>query len=64
MSGGAGGGLGRWWGRVGSQRRVKPSIRTHTDSSAVCAVGNTNSLNLQDRPRQSLATVWHHTHPY
>ena len=33
-------------------------------SHAVCSVGDKNSLGPQDRPRQLLATVWHHTHPY
>ena len=74
-----------WGGWVGSQKRIKATIKTQTavvcvqqvaqtatihrtgqdtDSSSVCPVSGTNSHNPQDRPRQSLATVRHHTHPY
>ena len=48
---------------MGSRRRVKATIKD-TDSSSVCLVSGTDSHNLQDRPRQSLAKVWHHIHPY
>ena len=53
-------GDGWWWGRVGGW--VKPFIKTQT--AILCSVSDTNSLNSQDRPRQSLAAAWHHTHPY
>ena len=45
----AGGGLSKWWGRVGSQRQVKPFVRVYAESSAVCSLSHTNRLNLQDR---------------
>ena len=53
-------GGGRGW--VGSQRRVKATIKTQ--KAALCSVSDTNSHNPQDRPGQLLSTVWHHTHPY
>ena len=34
-----------------------------TESNTVCPVSDTNGHNPQDRLRQSLAVVWHHTHP-
>ena len=46
-------------GWVGSRRWVKATIETQT--AVVCPVSHTNSHNPQDRLRQSLATVWHHT---
>ena len=36
----------------------------HRQQYSVCPVSGTNNHNPQDRLRQSLATVWHHTHPY
>ena len=49
---------------MGSQRQVKPFIKTQTVIGTVCSVSNINSFNQQDRPRQLLAVVWHHIHPY
>ena len=49
---------------MGSRRRVKATIRTQTAAYVVCTVSGTDGHNSQDRPRQSLATVWHHIHPY
>ena len=48
---------------MGSRRQVKATIED-TDGSSVCPVSGTSSHNPQDRPRRSLAAVWHHTHPY
>ena len=69
MGGGEGGGWRGWgvvgvagWRRWGSRRQVKVTIKRQT--AVVCPVSGTDSLNPQDRPRQSLATVWHYTHPY
>ena len=31
---------------------------------SVCPVSGIDSYTPQDKPRQSLATFWHHTHPY
>ena len=36
----------------------------YTDSSAVCSVSDRKGLNPHDRSRQSLAAVWHQSHPY
>ena len=60
--GGGGGRMGGGGGRVGSRRRVKASIRTH--SNAVSSVSIRKGLNPQDRSRQSLAAVWYQSHPY
>ena len=50
----------RGWRRwVENRRQVKVTIED-TDSSTVCPVSGTSSHNSQDRPRQSLATVWLH----
>ena len=54
---------GGWWGWVGSRRRVKAAIED-TYSSNVYPVSGTGSHNPQDRLRQLLAAIWHHTHPY
>ena len=51
-----GGGRGGWEAKSG----LRPSFQD-TDSSSVCPVSGTNSHNPQDRPRQLLAIVWHHT---
>ena len=56
--------MGGWRRWVGSRRRVKATIKTQTVVLCVNAVSGTNSHNSQDSPRQSLATVWYHTHPY
>ena len=40
------------------------SFHEDTDSSAVCSVSDRKGLNPQDRSRQSLAAVWHQSHPY
>ena len=55
-----------WQRWVESRRRVKATIKrqTCTYNSSMCPVSGTDSHNPQDRLRQSLATVWHHTHPY
>ena len=68
MGGWAGGvgwveGAGGLKGRVGSRSRVKASMRTKT-ARAVCSVNDRKGLNPQDRSRQSLAAVWHQSHPY
>ena len=62
MGGGAGGGgvAGGGWEAEGG---LTPPLRD-THSSRVCPVSGTDSHNPQDRPRQWLATAWHHTHPY
>ena len=52
-----------WLGWAGSRRWVKATIED-TDNSSVCPVSGANSHNPQDRLRQLLAAVWHHTHPY
>ena len=44
------------------RRSFHTQYLSHTDSNDVYSVTDTNSLNPQDRLRQSLATVWHHTH--
>ena len=59
--------VGGWWGMVGGGGGwvggwIKPFIKTQT--AILCSVSDTNSLNSQDRPRQSLAAAWQHTHPY
>ena len=35
-----------------------------TDSSAVSSVSDRNRLSPQDRSRQLLTAVWHHSHAY
>ena len=46
---------GGWRGWVGSQRRVKATIKTQT--AVVCPVSGTSSHNPQDRSRHLLAAV-------
>ena len=45
---------------MGSRRWVKTTTKTQIAVAGVCPVSGTNSHNPQDRPRQSLATVWYH----
>ena len=51
-------------GGGGSQKQVIPSIKTQAVVLHVSSISDRNRHNPQDRPRQSLAAVWHHTHPY
>ena len=46
---------------VGSRGGLRLPLKIQT---AVLCGSDTNSQNPQDKPRQSLAAVWHHTHPY
>ena len=57
--GGVWGGGGGEWEAGGGQ-----TFHEDTDSSAVCSVSDRKGLNPQDRSRQSLAAVWHQSHPY
>ena len=62
---GGGGRVGGWVGGGGGwEAEGRLTLPLRTQSSRVCQVSGTDSHNPQDRPRQSLATVWHHTHPY
>ena len=55
-------GVGGW---VDNQRWVIPFIKTQAAVLAMSSIGDRNRHNLQDRPRQLLAAVWHHLlHPY
>ena len=57
-----------WVGGVsdGEVGQPEPGYTSHydTDSSAVSSISDRNRHNPQDRVRQSLAAIWHHTHPY
>ena len=57
VGGWEGGGKGGWEAEGGLRLPLR-------ESSSVCPVSGTDNHNPQDRLRQSLATVWHHTHPY
>ena len=56
-----GGWVGEGWGRQWGGWAAGGML---TAVATVCSVSDTNSPNPQDRPRQSLAAVWNHTHPY
>ena len=49
---------------AGGKPEADQTFHEDTDSSAVCSVTDRKGLNLQDRSRQSLAAVWHQSHPY
>ena len=51
-------------GSGGGGWEAKGGYHKDTDSSTVCPLSGTSSHNPQDRPRQLLAVVWYHTHPY
>ena len=62
-------GVGGWFGGggvagVGGKPKAGQPYHQESHSSRVRPVSGTDSHNPQDRPGQSLATVWHHTHPY
>ena len=49
---------------AGGKPEAGQTFPVDTDSSAVCSVSDRKGLNPQDRSRQSLAAVWHQSHPY
>ena len=51
-------------GEGGSHKQVIPSIKTQVVVLHVSSISDRNRHNPQDSPRQSLAAVWHCTHPY
>ena len=58
VGGWKGGGRGGWE----AEGRLRLPLR-HRQQHCVSS-SDTSSHNPQDRPRRSLAAVWHHTHPY
>ena len=65
MGGWEDGWVGGGWAAEGGLRL--PLKHSQPYAHTVRLVSDTNSLNPQNRSRQSLATVWHHsdhTHPY
>ena len=55
------GGVGGWTAGVGL---YIPSIETQAVVPCLQQVTKTETCSPQDRPRQSLAAVWHPMHPY
>ena len=51
-------------GEVGGQPEAGNILYQDTGSSAVFSVSNRNGFSLQDKSKQSLGAVWHHSHPY
>ena len=49
---------------AGGYPEVGQSFHKGTYSNAVSSVSDIKGLNPQDRSRQSLAAVWHQSHPY
>ena len=55
---------GRGVEEAGGKPEAGQTPHEDTDSSAVCSVSDRKGLKPQDRSRQSLAAVWHQSHPY
>ena len=53
-----------WAEGTGGKPEAGLSFHMQTDSSAVSSVSDRKGLNPLDRSTQSLATVWHQSHPY